>query len=125
MNREIKFRAWNEQDGMCLPWTLSEVLDKAVTANFDPAPEGTVFMQFTGLKDHRGRDIYESDIIDTFDPIKLEQGQDADVRGVVRYREDRGYYFLEVNGEFYQLLGNLESPEVIGTIYENGDLLPS
>ncbi len=133
MSREIRFRAQGVAGGLYY-FSLYQVQGIDISGEFffvelDDGQAVNLICgteeQFTGLKDKNGREIYEGDIIDTFDPIKLEQSQDDDVLGVVRYGLDRGYYFLEVDGQFYQLLRNLESPGVIGNLYENPDLLPS
>lgn len=85
-----------------------------------------VLMQFTGLKDHLGRDIYEGDIIQTYDPIKLERGEECDYRGVVTYYESKGYYVLEdAKGNFIEMLCRVEQPEIIGNWFNNPELLES
>jgi uncharacterized phage protein (TIGR01671 family) len=72
--REIKFRAWNDKANlMFTPFVI-------VPGNFPnserPLPQDVDLMQYTGLKDKRGRDIYEGDIIrfgharETFIPLE-------------------------------------------------------
>jgi uncharacterized phage protein (TIGR01671 family) len=62
----------------------------------------------TGLKDHKGKDIYEGDIINT-----------GKVIGVVDWRHAQ--YVLRVGDDAWT--GVLGVNEVIGNIYENPDLL--
>ena len=129
--REIKFRAWNH---VGKKWDLS-------TQNFIRIIDGVYYfgnanmkgypleiMQYTGLKDKNGKEIYEGDIV---------QNLRWDFRGleVVKFgiysAEGDDYYASEAYGFFSEPLRNADDTEtlfgsdieVIGSIYENPELL--
>lgn len=76
-------------------------------------------MQFTGLTDKNGADVYEGDIIN--DHIGV---------GVVEYKDDRCAYRVNYcRGNYakwfidYILSGEIDSVQVIGNVFENRELL--
>jgi uncharacterized phage protein (TIGR01671 family) len=83
--------------------------------------DGWYVMQFTGLHDKNGKEIYEGDILRIEHPYK-----DREYIGEVVYE----YYMFMVNGFYFTHYDNpsdafeeMKYVEVIGNIYENPELL--
>lgn len=129
MNRQIKFRAWNnEHKKMYKVATL--FLDKqgnvtgvhvlfsggigaaVVTSPYVEAISVKV-MQFTGLKDKNGKECYEGDIV-TNGGIVAE---------VVYALGSTGFELRTKKGKFVGSPTSWENIEVVGNIYENPDLI--
>lgn len=147
---EIKFRAWIKsnlkfdkrfymvegieltKDGYTLPQLYGEGVDEIK------------YMQYTGLKDKNGREIYEGDIINWYhgdakiDPEEYSQNYTLCVVKFGFYNEDciarnishngfYGYYALEINPEFgkpqINPLSWMLKSKVVGNIYENPELM--
>lgn len=129
MNREIKFRFWgdfgalNEDSDKCEKEMLYG--DEFCFFSNEPidvlfADKTIVVMQFTGLKDKNGKEIYEGDV------LKINLYDDLEWNTKVRFRN--GGFCIDVEGEEYNvtLIGFLNdeaSAEIIGNLYENPELL--
>lgn len=104
--REIKFRAWMKESkkwyGPDIKWfPLRSLL------NEEGCSDDLIFMQFTGLHDRKGKEIWEGDIV-----IPL---------WVVNWSEELfGWNPFVYNGGGEMMP---EEVEVVGNIYENPDLL--
>ena len=120
MKREIKFRAWDDLNKVMhynvsfsnRVWFIGQVFtDTCEILGCEPMIKP---MQFTGLTDKNGKEIYEGDVIQ-YD--FLPEG--GDQRDEVIY-EGRSFC-LKNGGNNYMPYS--ECMEVIGNIYENPDLL--
>lgn len=106
MNREIKFRAW---DGIRM--TTSGIMFNCSNSSLE-VPEGSQMkiMQFTGLKDKNGKEVYESDILSHYDGSII-----------VKYEDD--YAGFNICYSIHECIVMNDNIEVIGNIYENSELL--
>lgn len=110
--REIKFRAWHtrgvSKDEFAMTyWVLGSGLDNSVF--FSNAKD---VMQFTGLKDKNGKEIYEGDILQT-----NEAGWKAKVifnHGAFLLVDNRGGFSTEPEWKECEVIGNIhENPELV------------
>ncbi len=134
MSRKIKFRAYDKQfkkwislddykklgaitvenDG-----TLTLTSAFRFTQNMMICPEAFDVMQFTGLHDKNGKEIYEGDII--------SNGYEKCI--VVWVKEYAGFMLKLINKEYEDkewtnpMIDLRKDEEVIGNIYDNPELL--
>lgn len=121
--REIKFRAWNTGTERIAPvitlvtgaYVKVPSFEYGRTEEWDK--EVTVLMQYTGLKDKNGKEIYEGDVL---------QGQDFPTTQV--HFNDGGFALTKgAHGEqlLHRWVVSHFEMEIIGNIYENPELLKS
>ena len=120
--RVIKFRAWDKTLNKIHCWSAIEnhfTFEELLDDNFFEA------MQYTGLKDKNGIEIYEGDI------ILVNVFMSKHVTGLVAF--DRGSFCVTGNFEgwgydcnttnFWEMSTNGNEYKVIGNIYEHNHLL--
>lgn len=138
--REIKFRAWDRKAKKMFPvhemkfdkisnklesYYGVDIWDKDSDFYGDVSYGGSVhkktgnpllpkfeIMQYTGLKDKNGNEVYEGDIIKLLDGIDIVEFKCGG------FMSKKGYMFLD---DYFSMHGWLY--EVIGNIYENPELL--
>jgi uncharacterized phage protein (TIGR01671 family) len=143
MNKEIKFRAWDEEimyyegdhyhESGCYCKFIGVSKGKPIVeetceddSNYGKITvmEGLVLMQFTGLKDKKGKEIYEGDIL-LFHSKKWD-GFTSEIREEVIWDNEGGCYmpfnsYLDETG--CSMVDEKRGYEVIGNIYETPELL--
>nr|WP_257148753.1 YopX family protein [Bacillus cereus] len=77
-------------------------------------------MQYTGLLDKNGKEIYEGDVVDTIYDGKLFTGVVVYDKSELDFKATNG---KENYGSNFQYLPCCEEVEVIGNLYENPELL--
>jgi len=129
--REIKFRAWNKKEKfMGEPFRITELKDlfsqyTSQKEYFVPEVldfDDCILMQFIGLKDKNGKEIYNDFIVKYKDEhgeeqigVVIDLGYKIYIEAVLG--DEEGNQDLELHPDYCKEI------EVIGNIYENPELL--
>ena len=118
MSREIKFRAWKLDGGMHKPFDLTNLVsDEYAGESWLDCGDGLhidhrtgwdslKIMQYTGLKDKNGKEIYEGDVVH--------------ISGIGNYE------ITDICQDFDMLVNAIvegDLNEIVGNIYENPELI--
>ena len=136
--REIKFKAWDKKKKEIGVLTSNALKELLLNDCFNALQEDYELMQFTGLKDRNGKEIYEGDILMyrnnmsvknpgvPFDSYHKVCFGEYDFGEYEDQEDGYGWYIQDVDVENY---GSSLTPissdmyEVIGNIYENPELI--
>lgn len=126
MSREIKFRAWHKD--LKKMFKIGQITLEKGTWNFEPNDRdfigmsipfqpSFVLMQYTGLHDKNGKEIYEGDIVG-----------DNKIKWIVKWNKNRmGFSLYPTTEQLYDEMPiNVENKlgfKILGNIYDNPELL--
>ena len=135
--REIKFRIWDKEtkhmhifgdnihDTIAFEGKTNKIYYYNLQNGCGSLSEDSdyVLMQYTGLKDKNGQEIYEGDIVYIKGETEL-----LDIKGKVEYNDSWAQFVITNTGNIInetEPLGDYEEQdlEVIGNIYNNPELL--
>lgn len=143
MNREIKFRAWDKKEKRMYGRMWPKMQIDSVGAFGFPEDELYTVMQYTGLLDKNGKEIYEGDIVciddtwtETVDvgvgSVPVAQTPDNHLLSVEFDGGEFGVYVKEskevLSKGWYSLRSLVDEVgadrfEIIGNIYSNPELI--
>lgn len=112
-NSQFNFRAWDSKRREMVYFDL-ELCNAESTSWYDEQIKGSPLMQYTGLKDGNGKEIYEDDV------VRFSRGGIIMLGKVKRFKDGRYFVYKDENN-YLELLDNYI--EIIGDIYENPELL--
>lgn len=133
--RDIKFRVWNDIDKKMVDWSTLKLLPTLIVSSAYNKQKHYKLMQYTGLKDKSGIEIYEGDIVKAFTVFGMTYDysfeDDNDPNNIYEILFDDGCFQFKNTKQWsdgsndWRSIENVElfKVEVIGNIYENPELL--
>lgn len=149
----IKFRAWDKRKKRMIPLEEKEYVLVIATGEllengegeFYPTEKNVILMQYTGLEDKNGKEIYEGDILRGYNR-KIYQVLFPQIGGgfyIDWYDKKKKEGSRQIIGDYYEAVvyiglsnsvtsngkplrdvrAEKYTPEIIGNIYENPELL--
>ena len=119
--KTIKFRAWNSYENKMYEWdeickmdekghlTLTNLLNNFIN-HVKP-------IQFTGLQDKNGKDIYEGDI------VHFKGTKSDEATAIVEFKDGRFIFMIDAKAILYKDIMGWRDTEIIGNIHENPELI--
>jgi uncharacterized phage protein (TIGR01671 family) len=117
--REIKFRMWDKEQKKM--YAHEKLMFDGIFDNLNAIECNIELMQFTGLLDKNGKEIYEGDIIKFMDD-SLNNGNPFENISEVFWWEPFVSFGIKNTHEDLNFM-TVDDIEVIGNIYQNKELL--
>jgi hypothetical protein len=128
--REIKFRAWDTLDKEMIYPDESELIVLSKNGNYltyntrfdSDCWFGIELMQYTGLKDKNGKEIYEGDIVESNFIVDIYSEERATRLGLIYWAEGNAGFAIDWGGRATFSFFSVGSYSVIGNKFENTKL---